>query len=146
MNEILKTELGNVQKVQIDKLHLIYSEIDNSIEDQQKGWPEFEAKFPSLTGRKLLGLDYDEKNKYRMCSIVKEEDNGDTFGFETFMFEGGTFMRLRLNYEPPELYEKIGPAYNLLISSYDQQIDWSLPFIEQYKARNILDIMVPVKQ
>lgn len=87
MNEILKTELGNVQKVQIDKLHLIYSEIDNSIEDQQKGWPEFEAKFPSLTGRKLLGLDYDEKNKYRMCSIVKEEDNGDTFGFKTFMFE-----------------------------------------------------------
>ncbi|WP_228012602.1 hypothetical protein [Enterococcus durans] len=55
-------------------------------------------------------------------------------------------MRLRLNYEPPELYEKIGPAYNLLISNYDQQIDWSLPFIEQYKARNILDIMVPVKQ
>lgn len=31
MNEILKTELGNVQKVQIDKLHLIYSEIDNRV-------------------------------------------------------------------------------------------------------------------
>lgn len=73
MNEILKTELGNVQKVQIDKFHLIYSEIDNSIENQQKGWPEFEAKFPSLTGRKLLGLDYDEKTNIECVRLLKKK-------------------------------------------------------------------------
>ena len=55
-------------------------------------------------------------------------------------------MRLRLNFEPPKLYEKIGPAYELLIGKYEEVIDWSLPFIEQYKAKNILDIMIPVKE
>ena len=94
----------------------------------------------------MYGLDYDDSKVYRVCSLVLDKDNGETYGLDQFEFEGGDYMRLRLNFEPPKLYEKIGPAYGLLIGKYEDVIDWSLPFIEQYKAKNILDIMIPVKE
>lgn len=33
-------------------------------------------------------------------------DHGELFGFDQFEFEGGTYIRLRLKFDPPELYEK----------------------------------------
>jgi len=92
----------------------------------------------------MYGLDYDENKLYRVCSLVREDDNGETFGLKLFEFQGGIYMRLRLAFAPPELFEKIGPAYNLLISQYKASINWSLPTIEYYKAHNILDIMVSI--
>lgn len=146
MDDTIKTELGVIQKVAVDKMQLFYQEVANDPASQQQAWPEFEAKFPSLTGRKMYGLDYPEKNVYRVCSLVLDSDNTENYGLEQFESEGGTYMRLRLKYDPPELYEKIGPAYQLLIKSYEDVMDWSLPFIEHYKEKNVLDIMVPVRE
>ncbi len=140
------TELGALQEVKVDKMKLFYMEVPNNIENQQKAWPEFESRFPSLSGRKMYGLDYAEKNLYRVCSIVLDSDNNNDYGLDTFEFAGGTYMRLRLIFDPPVLYEKIGPAYKFLISQYENTIDWSLPFIEHYKAENILDVMVPIEE
>ncbi|MRJ46106.1 hypothetical protein [Fundicoccus ignavus] len=144
MDKIQKSELGTIQKVTVEKMNFLYLEVPNDPESQQKAWSEFEARFPSLTGRKMYGLDYDEKKVYRVCSLVLESDNGETFGLEPFDFEGGTYIRLRLKFDPPELYEKIGPAYGFLISQYEEKINWALPMIEQYKSKSILDIMVPI--
>lgn len=144
MDNMIKTELGIIQKVIVERMHFLYLEVANDPLSQQKAWPEFEARFPSLIGRKMYGLDYEEKKVYRVCSLVLESDQED-FGLNRFEFEGGSYMRLRLKFDPPEIYEKIGPAYGLLISQFEEAIDWSLPFIEHYKAHNILDIMVPVK-
>ena len=41
-----------------------------------------------------------------------------------FEFEGGPYLRLRLKYDPPELYEEIGPAYRFLFENYEDEIDW----------------------
>lgn len=144
MDKIIKTELGTIQEVVLEKMQLLYTEFSNDLESQKKTWPEFEARFPSLIGRKMYGLDYGEINLYRVCSLVRESDNGETFGLNQFELEEGTYMRLRLKFEPPELYEKIGPAFKLMIGQYEESINWNLPFIEHYKAKNILDIMVPI--
>lgn len=93
----------------------------------------------------MYGLDYSESKVYRVCSLVLEDDERKNFGLRQFKFEGGTYMRLRLKFDPPELFEKIGPAYDFLISKYEKSIEWSLPMTEHYKAKNILDIMIPVK-
>lgn len=146
MEKMIKTELGTIQKERVEKMQFLYMEVANDPESQRKAWPKFEAHFPSLSGRKMYGLDYDDSKVYRVCSLVLDKDNGETYGLDQFEFEGGDYMRLRLNFEPPKLYEKIGPAYGLLIGKYEDVIDWSLPFIEQYKAKNILDIMIPVKE
>ena len=146
MEKMIKTELGTIQTERVEKMQFLYMEVANDPESQRKAWPKFEAHFPSLSGRKMYGLDYDDSKVYRVCSLVLDKDNGETYGLDQFEFEGGDYMRLRLNFEPPKLYEKIGPAYGLLIGKYEDVIDWSLPFIEQYKAKNILDIMIPVKE
>lgn len=145
MKRTVNTELGTLQEVYVDKMVLFYMEAPNDIDSQKKVWPEFEAHFPSLSGRRMYGLDYADKKVYRVCSIKMESDKNETYGLETFDFEGGTYMRLRLKFDPPELYEKIGPAYQLLITRYEDKINWSLPFIESYKSENVLDIMVPIK-
>jgi hypothetical protein len=146
MDETIKTDLGIIQRVIVERMHFLYIEVDNAPQNQQKAWPEFEARFPSLTGRKMYGLDYEDKKVYRVCSLVLDSDGEDDFGLSRFEFQGGNYMRLRLKFDPPEIYEKIGPAYGLLISQFEKEIDWSLPFIEHYKAHNILDIMIPVKE
>jgi hypothetical protein len=144
MDNMIKTELGIIQKATVGKMQFLYEEVANDLQSQQKAWPEFEARFPSLTGRKMYGLDYEERKVYRVCSLVLDSDEGEDYGLNRFEFEGGKYMKLRLKFDPPELYEKIGPAYGLLIGQFEETIDWSLPFIEQYKAHNVLDIMVPV--
>ncbi len=60
----------------------------------------------------MKGLDYDETKTYRLCSLVLESDNGETFGYKQFEFSGGHYLRLRLKYSPTELLKKIGPAYD----------------------------------
>jgi len=144
MGKIIKPESGTIQKVTVERINFLYMEVPNDPESQQKAWPEFEARFPSLKGRKMYGLDYDGKAVYRVCSLVLDSDKGETFGLEQFEFEGGTYLRLRLKFDPPELYEKIGPAYRFLFDRYEEVLNWSLPMIEQYKAKNILDIMIPI--
>ena len=144
MDKIQKTEVGTIQNVTVEKMNFLYMAVSNDPESQQKAWPEFESRFPSLTGRKMYGLDYDGKKVYRVCSLVLDSDNEETFGLEQFTFEGGTYIRLRLKLDPPELYEKIGPAYGYLFSQYEEEINWSLPMIKQYKVKNILDIMIPI--
>ena len=144
MDKTINTELGIIQEVTVEKMNFLYIEIPNDIDNQKKAWPTFEARFPSLTGRKMYGLDYGESKLYRVCTLVLESDHGELFGFDQFEFEGGTYIRLRLKFDPPELYEKIGPAYQLLIGHYEEDINWSFPFIEHYKANYILDIMIPI--
>ena len=145
MTKILKTELGATQKITVERMQFLYIEVPNDIASQRKAWSEFEALFPSLAGRKMYGLDYDGNKTYRICSLILDSDKRETYGLKQFEFEGGIYVRLRLKYGYPEIYEKIGPAYEFLISQYEKEINWELPLIEQYKARNVLDIMVPIK-
>lgn len=140
-----KTDLGNLEVVELEKMHFLFMDVPNEVEAQKAAWPEFEGKFPSLTGRKMYGLEYGATNSYRLCSLVLEADRGQNYGFEDFVFDGGSYLRLRLKFDPPGLYEKIGPAYGFLFENYEADIDWERPTIERYKAANVLDIMVPVK-
>jgi len=144
MGKAIDTNLGMIEKVSVEKMKFLYMESGNDVASQKKKWPEFESKFPSLTGRKMYGLDYDKKGIYRTCSLVLDKDEGNDFGLRQFEFEGGQYIRLRLKFEPPIIFEKIGPAYDLLIKNYEEIINWEMPFIEHYKARNILDIMIPI--
>lgn len=145
MDKIIRTELGSIQNMTIDSMKFLYMEVPNDIANQKNAWPKFEDYFPSLVGRKMYGLDYDESKVYRVCSLVLKNDYGENFGLKQFEFEGGTYVRLRLKFDPPDLFEKIGPAYDFLINKYEESIEWSLPMIEHYKANNILDIMIPVE-
>lgn len=146
MNNIELTTLGKVRKVNLDKMDFLYMEVSNDLATQQQAWPKFESKFPTLNRRKMYGLDYEYIKKYRLCSLVLSEDESNTYGLNKFEFEGGNYMRLRLKFDKPELYEKIGPAYDYLFKNYEQNIDWKKPTIEYYKSSNILDIMIPIKE
>ncbi len=92
MDKTINTELGIIQEVTVEKMNFLYIEIPNDIDNQKKAWPTFEARFPSLTGRKMYGLDYGESKLYRVCTLVLESDHGELFGFDQFEFEGGTYM------------------------------------------------------
>ena len=59
--DMIKTELGVIQNLTIGRMQFLYEEVASDLQTQQKAWPEFEARFPSLIGRKMFGLDYGDK-------------------------------------------------------------------------------------
>ena len=73
-------------------MKFLYLEVPNDIENQKKAWTKFEDYLPSLTGRKMYGLDYSESKVYRVCSLVLEDDERKNFGLKQFKFEGGPYM------------------------------------------------------
>ncbi len=44
----------------------------------------------------MYGLDYYEPKTYRLCSLVLESDNGETFGYEQFEFSGGNYFEIKV--------------------------------------------------
>jgi hypothetical protein len=57
---------------------------------------------------------------------------------------GGWYLRLRLEGEPPGIYERIGPSFDTLTSQADA--DPTRPSIEFYRRRNVIDLLLPVRK
>jgi hypothetical protein len=56
---------------------------------------------------------------------------------------GGSYLRVRLRGEPPEIYEQIGPRMAELEASTDR--DENRPLIEFYRRRDEIDLLVPAR-
>jgi hypothetical protein len=107
----------------------------------QRAWAEFETAV-GLKGRKFFGAFYPKTQEYRVCTLLKEDDDPAALGFQTGTLPGGAYRRTRLQGEPPAIYEQIGPAAEAL----DKQgaVDLSRPTIEFYRSRDTIDVLVPI--
>lgn len=141
------TSLGTVSVVNWDSAELWIEEVDDSLVSVKAGWPRFESRFPSLSGRKMMGLASgapESGGTYRLASIVKRDDPERIPGLRREAFEFGRYLRHRIKGEPPALYDRIGPAVGYLFAHHGEQIDWARPTIEFYHSRNVVDCLVPI--
>ncbi|HLJ68605.1 MAG TPA: hypothetical protein VKX16_14715 [Chloroflexota bacterium] len=58
------------------------------------------------------------------------------------MLPGGTYLRGRLQGEPPAVYDEILPTLNEMIRQ--TAVDPSRPTIEFYRSRDVIDLLLPV--
>ena len=54
-----KGPVGTIRRIKVGKKQFLYAEAADNSESRKKTRTKFEARFPSLTDRKMYGLDYE---------------------------------------------------------------------------------------
>ena len=124
-----------------EEIAVMFLRTKDEIAEIQRGWTRLEELVPPQ-GRKFYGTFDPVTNEYRACVAVKEGDDPSSLGLELGTIPGGRYMRARLRDEPPRLYSGIGPTFQAMLKHVD--VDKTRPQIEFYRARNEIDLLLPV--
>ena len=106
-----------------------------------RGWVE--AAVESLRGRKYYGVFNETQREYRVCVQVREGDDAAALGLETGTLPGGRYAQVRLQGDPPAVYELIASTFKRLATRPDR--DPSRPGIEFYRRHDVIDLLLPVR-
>jgi DNA gyrase inhibitor GyrI len=104
-------------------------------------WDRLESVVP-LHGRKFFGVVEAAGAAYLACAELKAGDDPASLGLERETLPGGRYLRERLRGEPPEVYERIAPAFQALAETAER--DQTRPEIEFYRRRDEIDVLFPV--
>jgi hypothetical protein len=107
----------------------------------ERTWAEFEAAV-GLRGRKFFGAFDAQTREYRVCAQLEEDDDPERLGFEVGTLPGGSYLRVRLQGEPPAIYNEIAPTMQQLAQQAD--VDASRPSIEFYRRRDVIELLLPI--
>lgn len=95
-----------------------------------------------LRGRRYFGAFDLDGDEYRVCVQLREGDDAAAFGLEVGELPGGRYARVRLEGEPPGIYDRIGPTFEQLAQRPDR--DASRLGIEFYRRETVIDLLLPV--
>jgi hypothetical protein len=140
--EQLTSGLGAVAALVREDAPIMYLDVAFDVEAIQAGWPEFESRFTSLRGRKMMAVVLPEKEIYRLATVMRDEDDPDVLGLRMGVLPGGPYLRLSLAGDPRRVYRDIGPAFEELrgLGEYDA----GRPCIEVYQSSRAVDCLLPV--
>lgn len=134
--------LGRIDVVTLEDLPALSRDVPLDLSNIQARWPEFEHGFDSLRGRRMMGLIYDGRHVYRMCSVRVDRDAHNPLDLDETTIPGGAYLRLRLRGEVPEVYGQIGEAFDVLFGHAEH--DPTRPSIESYRREGEIDCLVPI--
>jgi GyrI-like small molecule binding domain len=129
--------------VERDDVAVMFKRVADEQTAISRGWAEVEEAVGSLRGRKFYGVFDGARGEYRVCVQLREEDEPAGLGLETGTLPGGRYAQVRLQGEPPGVYERIAPTFERLARRPDR--DPSLPDIEFYRRRDVIDLLLPVR-
>jgi hypothetical protein len=135
--------LGRIAEVTREDTPALSREVPLELVAIQEAWPEFEAAFDSLHGRRMMGLIDNRAGTYRLCSERLPRDLENPLGLDETTIPGGRYLRLRLIGDPPGIYGRIAAAFDELFEHADH--DPARPLIEFYRREGEVDCLVPVK-
>jgi hypothetical protein len=127
--------------VELEDIPVLYRACADEVPAMQAAWASFEAAV-GLRGRKFYGVFDRVAGEYRVC--VKTADGDDPAALEARegRIPGGRYLRVVLTGEPPEVYTLIGPTFQRMEGSTD--VDPRRPFVEFYKRRDRIELLVPI--
>jgi hypothetical protein len=74
--EQLTSGLGAVAALVREDAPIMYLDVAFDVEAIQAGWPEFESRFTSLRGRKMMAVVLPEKEIYRLATVMRDGCTG----------------------------------------------------------------------
>ena len=134
--------LGQLSRVTRTDVPIMYLDVDFDVEAIQAGWPEFESRFTSLRGRRMMAVVFPERGIYRLATEMRDEDDPDALGLDLGALPGGEYLQLTLVGEAPSVYRDIGPAFDELAGLGER--DPSRPSIELYRRHDEIECLMPV--
>ena len=108
-----------------------------------QAFQRLERALPSLKGRKFYGYWDPDAKAYVACVARSDGEDASAMGLERGTIPGGQYRRARLKGEPPEVYERIGKTFEEMAASISD-LDRGRPWLEFYRARDEIDLLVPV--
>ncbi len=136
------TELGDITPVTRTDLTVLSMDVPLDLAAVQRSWPKFETSLDSLQGRRMLGLVFNREDIYRLATSKLERDSDHSYDLEETVVPGGDYLRLTLVGNPPEVYSRIGAAFDAILEHADH--DAERPLIEFYRREGEIDCLVPV--
>jgi len=119
-----------------------YVEVADELSQIRIAWPTLEDIVGSMRGRQFVAAFDPVVGWYRACVEVQQHITDAERDLPEMAIPGGRFLRVRLRGEPPGVYEKIAPAYELLVSSAER--DNSRPSLERYRRLDQIDVLMPI--
>jgi len=131
-----------VRVVERDEVVVMFKRVSDEQTAISHGWVEVEEAV-GLRGRKFYGAFDETQGEYWVCVQVREGDDAAALGLETGRLPGGRYAQVRLQGDPPAVYELIAPTLKRLATRPDR--DPSRPGIEFYRRRDVIDLFLPVR-
>ena len=128
--------------VERDEVAVMFERVSDEQTAISRGWAEVEEAVGSLRGRKFYGAFDETRGEYRVCVQVREGDDPATLGLEAGTLAGGRYAQVRLQGDPPAVYELIAPTFKRLATRPDR--DPTRPGIEFYRRHGVIDLLLPV--
>jgi hypothetical protein len=128
--------------IERDEVAVMFKRVADELPAIRRGWVELEEAIGSLRGRKFYGAVDAANDEYRVCVQLRDGDEPAALGLELGRLPGGRYLRVRLNGEPPAVYDLISPTFERLAKRAD--CDPSRPLIEFYRRRDVIDLLQPV--
>ena len=136
--------MGQQEKVvERDDVPVMFRRVIDEPAAIRRGWAELEEAVGSLRGRKFYGAFDPTSSEYRVCVALREGDDPEALSLEIGTLPGGRYLQVRLQGEPPAVYDLIGPTFERLARRPDRDPD--RPELEFYRRRDEIDLLLPVR-
>jgi len=136
------SEVEHATVVDLGEVPVMFKRVGDDQAAISQGWAEVEEAVGSLSGRKFYGVVDKASGEYRVCVHMREDDDPVDLGLEVGTIPGGRYARVRLNGDPPAVYELIAPTFRRLAAHPDR--DPSRPEIEFYRRHDVIDLLLPI--
>jgi hypothetical protein len=133
--------LGSAGVVVRQDVQVMFLRTRDAVDHIRAGWDRLE-RIVGTRGRKFYGAMHVPTAEYWVCVEMKKDDDATALGLETATLPGGRYVRARLKGDPPAIYDQIGPTFNALERVVTP--DPTRPEIEFYRARDEIDLLVPI--
>jgi hypothetical protein len=140
--EWLTSDLGAVSALVREDVPIVYLDVAFDVEAIQAGWPDFESRFTSLRGRRMMAVVLPERKIYRLATPMRDEDDPDALRLRMGVLPGGPYLQLSLAGDARSVHRDIVPAFEELrgLGEYDP----GRPYVEVYRSPREVDCLLPV--
>jgi hypothetical protein len=127
-----------------DDTPVLYVSRPDALPDGPKeAFAELEGKLGALRGRKFYGAFYPATGDYRACVERTPEDDPAQLDLQEDVLPGGRYLKETLKGEPPQLYGRIGPAFEAMLAAAEG--DESRPSLEFYRRHDEVVLLLPTR-
>lgn len=123
---------------------MVVRQTGNMPEIAGEAFARLEKALSSTRGRKFYGYWDPNDKAYLACVVMTAGDDPGALGLERLTIPGGRCRRVRLKGEPTEIYAKIGTTFEAMGREITE-VDHDRPWLEFYRERDVIDLLVPVK-
>jgi hypothetical protein len=127
-------------EVEREPIAVQFVRVPDGLDEIGRAWNELEAVV-TLRGRHFYGAYDPVADDYRACVDVREGDDL-VAELESGTLPGGRYLRARLRGDPPEIYERIKPAFDALMQ--EAAADETRPSLEHYRRHDQIDLLLPI--